>query len=116
MRELKFRAWDKLNKRMLNNQKLLQAMNVNHMMEVTNSEQFVEMQFVNLRDKNGREIYEGDILEFQNEEAAYIPTEVIWEEQFELLDDEWFDGEKYTNVKVIGNIFENPELLEEKND
>lgn len=76
-------------------------------------------QYTGLHDKNGREIYEGDILQIDIEKAW-----VMWNERygyFELvpIGDYYFDSDvigqalEYTKPEVIGNIYENKELLNE---
>lgn len=84
-------------------------------------DRYVWEQFTGLKDKNGREIYEGDILQNADGETATV----VWCEETAEWGIEWSDCEvrdslswRMTCVKesdslneVIGNIHENPELL-----
>jgi len=76
-------------------------------------------QFTNLPDKNGKEIYEGDIIDWKIGEPPEGIYEVKWWENGWFLENEDKHkealyknlGEKPWTLEVIGNIYENPELL-----
>lgn len=70
-------------------------------------------QFTGLKDSNRKDIYEGDIIKYQYD-SAYpdkFDKSIVEYEEFEP--DKWGYqvGQGYGNVEVIGNIFENPELI-----
>ncbi len=83
------------------------------------------MQYTGLHDKNGKEIYEEDVVKITNKNSKVIPikpliAQIVWSEEylayilittsvkdaFENLGD-YIDYD----IEVIGNVFENPELL-----
>lgn len=79
------------------------------------------MQFTGLLDKNGKEIYEGDILAGHNpryEEAGGEPSVIKWDEEnacFAIFRGGVSSGYKISSEvewnEIIGNIWENPDLL-----
>lgn len=88
---------------------------------------FILMQSTGLRDKNGVEIYEGDIVKYKYGVNTF--TEVIAYDKdfagFGLVDDDGYDSTVFTfgelaedidfsSLEVVGNIYENPELLKGK--
>lgn len=149
MREIKFRAWDKDKKKMFMPSALsLDSTGVN-IMEMNDYENgswpevrgwkgnafFELMQYTGLKDKNGKEIYEGDIVQEKDKlmDRIYVVRYGVnveidasdYEEYsvpisgfyFTEIYDSGNEGENigmsYYPVEVIGNIYENPELLKE---
>ena len=71
-------------------------------------------EYTGLTDKNGKKIFEGDIIRSNSERGyiEYYPNDCA----FDVVDDHgfyWLISEM-SNIEVIGNIHDNPELLEEK--
>lgn len=128
-REIKFRAWDTEAEDWVDDPSNIYE----HICEYEESEtldsdmnrKWVIEQYTGLKDKNGKEIYEGDILEWVNSSGEKHIFEIMWNEcgaSFQLVE----IGQKYPYIlqglsdkmkpycEVIGNIHESPELLGEK--
>jgi uncharacterized phage protein (TIGR01671 family) len=148
MREHKFRAWDKQEKQMMGlwdmkfynikadifdhsclcygtkyvvgnpTEKYWHGNNIHEHDKF--QERFEVMQYTGLKDKTGKEIYEGDIIkrEIWSHTSGEFKIEVIYNifnffEQKGL--EERFYNQSFDSIylKVFGNIYENPELLKE---
>jgi uncharacterized phage protein (TIGR01671 family) len=129
MREIKFRAWIKKEKKMcrvnqINFDGFITVRFPEHESEIGDVfddhmelDEFIALQYTGLKDKNGREIYEGDIV-YMSEYGDY-PMEVYWHENMV----KWFMKNSIGNtdhlymqkannyLEIIGNIYENPELI-----
>ena len=120
MREIKFRAWDKINKEMFNVESInFQERRVyKDVVSYRNFNDIELMQYTGLKDKNNKEIYEGDILSDGNDEKPY---KVIFENgSFRAEFDGDFDEYSFDLMdvnlqccEVVGNIYENSELIKE---
>lgn len=154
MREIKFRAWDKVENTMcyfdnphwtLDTLKLMfggSGLHVYNLQNGSGGDDYELMQCTGLKDKNGKEIYEGDIIKVhfgkwveyeeawngydtygkeivKREEKDYV-GEVRWRVVGGVgfvvgeLNNRWFRFNKRKTgegTEVIGNIYENPELL-----
>jgi hypothetical protein len=118
MREIKFRAWIiSQNKWYGEDIKWFPLRSLYN--EDNCSKDLIFCQFTNLRDKNGKEVYEGDIISGEDEihwkivfrQAAYFAYS---ESTLIDIDDRWTELNIFdlNYFEVIGNIYENPELLE----
>ena len=130
-REIKFRIWNDYDKKMIHWNELLEK-NLANIFTIPSYDKWL-MQYTGLHDKNGKEIYEGDIIEFSYDiftrnfdtkvgkgivefigGAFYIKSFEIEGKKVEDIDnEEWFL--LYTvntdTLEVIGNVHENLELL-----
>jgi len=121
MREIKFRAWDKACKHMINdfNPICHGEMNIFDFSFLARwREGIIPMQYTGLKDKNGKEIYEEDVVIFliPEDEQSKLKCQVMWNDcGFYLLRPDnnrvMFISNYADVLKVIGNIYENPELL-----
>lgn len=131
MRPIRFRAWDKRRNRMI------EVTSINFrdgtIQEDTryavNRELYFDqvklMQYSRCIDTNGVDIYEGDRLLIESEEEpykwkTYVKSDGLFSVEVCGYDYDWtplqllMEDNSITNVEVIGNRFENPELLEEE--
>jgi uncharacterized phage protein (TIGR01671 family) len=131
MRDIKFRAWDKKHNRFLGDDFLIGDDGKIFFVQFGNEiylavqEQYIIEQFTGLSDKNGKEIYEGDILKvYFHYDGDYFTKEQLCAVVFEEAE---FYGKPFKNkgiqnsfyealnqkeiIEIIGNIHENPELL-----
>lgn len=126
-REIKFRVWDNQENTMFYNEDILKIQFAENFIRIENEkyafnsylDEVMLMQYIGFKDCNGKEIYEADIVE-DNFGDRY---EVVYEDyKFNLKDfycgcfdnpNDGFSGLR-DKLKVIGNVYENPDLLEDK--
>jgi len=140
MREIKFRIWDKTQKEMLqpNGTNFYPVIHIDGSVaiydneskswrsglwehEIRNDHKLIPMQFTGMCDKNGKEIYEGDIIIMPDDTTIgeNIIAEVVFKNcafgfycgYFCCFAYEFGDAMDTDCIDVIGNIYENPELL-----
>ena len=112
MREIKFRAWDKNTKIMIHWDDLVKSRisfrNFRWALLSENSENFELMQYTGLKDKNGVEIYEGDILSYFGfeYEVTFEESAFGWSEDGQFYAFAEMAIDEIEKTKIIGNIYE----------
>jgi uncharacterized phage protein (TIGR01671 family) len=114
MREIKFRAWDKKDKIMSIPFNLYEIGTVN-MENGYSRKNYILLQYTGLHDKNKKEIYEGDLIT-NNSRNSDNPHPIEFSEgrfiaRYGNLKYDFAQEIETDCVEVIGNIYENPELL-----
>lgn len=118
MREIKFRGWHPSSKIMSVPFTLMDALE--HEVDKTSDDE-IHLQFTGLLDNQGIEIYEGDILHnsFGDENYKVIFRDcsfILYSNEFFIYPNSLSLQLQENDIEVIGNIYENPELLEEINE
>lgn len=140
MREIKFRAWNPESKKMFydfdqNIKEVALGKSIHLFVYETGLAYKTLMQYTGFKDFDGKEIYEGDILEYvsfrrhENKRKEIVEfdekcggwyvhkqADALCNILFEQHDEEWQKKQNFKpsikhKVRVIGNIYENPELL-----
>lgn len=127
----KFRAWDSVKKEMFKDTfaitesgqvVVVEQESVASPPDYVFVEHLVIMQSTGLKDKNGKEVFEGDILAIETDEGI-LNVNIFWDSEHALF---MFESKKYNEkdllaelvedntypFEIAGNIWENPELLE----
>lgn len=116
MREIKFRAWDIRNRKIVYNVGIYFEDGTNNRVIGPDSSIIYNaevMQFTGLKDSNGKEIWEGDKYKWRKETGT-----IVFEEGCFMCKPDKFPEEHLyelysmqNDIEVIGNVYENPELL-----
>ena len=120
MKNIKFRAWDKINGEMIPWNRLLNGYNLRNVFMGPEMSGLILMQFTGLEDKNGTQIYEGDIVEtvWNGEVFAGVVVYDLSEVDFKVTDGKEEYGRNFQYLagndenEVIGNVYQNKGLLE----
>ena len=128
MRDIKFRAWHELNKRMIDLKAITPlALNLDtDGLFIPFSDGLKLMQFTGLKDRNGQDIYEGDLLKAQDpygENQKVFPVEmkdgvyqIEWHGMFQGGETDvtaiYYAMQSDFTFEVVGNVYQNPELVQ----
>ena len=126
-RELKFRVWSPLNKKMfpcysfntiLKNKFVIGYSESFDKEFILDDKNAIVQQFTGLKDSKRIDVYEGDIVRYELDGTVYIQNVEWGNNGWEMIDTRLYSTPLIVNLpnfEVIGNIFENSELLN-KND
>ena len=123
-REIKFRKWHRDLKDIVYSE-----LHISDFFQVVQSypEMYILMQYIGIKDKNEKEVYDGDIVKLEWQTAnfgKYFQSDDMWIDHSKIVVIKWvglgfafMDGDKQfgkrknATIEVIGNIYEHPHLL-----
>jgi uncharacterized phage protein (TIGR01671 family) len=120
MRDIEYRAWNFYDKKMYSWEEISSAKQSHTFLWIScqkDEKDNILMQYTGLKDKNDKEIYEGDVYTQGDDNIKYKV----------IFDEGGFIGNQIGNqslaslthwgnvIEIIGNVYENPELLEDNN-
>ena len=117
MREIKFRVWSNEGSEMINWNELFFAPDLKEFLINDDDAYYSKiMQYTGIKDKKGKEIYDGDVI---MSETYGIPMTIEFDEKYASFychesgggEDDHLNMLEAAQSEVIGNIYENPELL-----
>lgn len=105
-RPIKFRAWNDIRKQMLSWDQVEETLPLRFL----NNSRLVPLQYTGIKDKNGVEIYEGDVVSTHSSVWDNDVPNKVWKVTDMQKDYTKLSSDILTH-EVIGNIYENPELV-----
>lgn len=115
MREIKFRAWDRVEKKMIANALMIRNIGLGDGSLLVDADaqkgnELDWLQFTGLLDSKGVEAWEGDVIRFTDIHGKQVLEEIRYNDgSFNVG---WFSISGIRGWEIIGNIYENPELIE----
>lgn len=122
MKELSYRVYDKTERWYIDRAFSIDQLGLCYVQdedgywEEADEERYIVEQCTGLKDKNGKEIYEGDIVEYdwyvRNDKSYRVKEKVVFDDMGARLGNDRIRN--CSNIEVIGNVHENADLLEEE--
>lgn len=118
MRDIKFRAWDKEERSMVTLPDVNLVIEETGEFRLEDSPNYLWMQYTGLKDRNGVEIYEGDVLAFRawkNKHRGVVQWDAglaSYQLKMNRTSRTGLFRDPMRSYEVIGNIYEHPDLFE----